>query len=62
MQKPIYVTQPYLPPLEEFILYLQQIWDKKILINGTIALVTALQLDADPTAVLPNTSNRGSKV
>lgn len=32
--KPIYVTQPYLPPLEEFIPYLEQIWDKKILTNG----------------------------
>lgn len=32
-QKPIYVTQPYLPPLEEFIPYLQQIWDNKILTN-----------------------------
>lgn len=32
--QPIYVTQPYLPPLEEFIPYLQQIWDKKILTNG----------------------------
>jgi len=32
--EPIYVTQPYLPPLEEFIPYLQQIWDKKILTNG----------------------------
>jgi len=31
---PIYVTQPYLPPLEEFIPYLQQIWDNKILTNG----------------------------
>ena len=34
MKKPIYVTHPYLPPLEEFIPYLQQIWDKKILTNG----------------------------
>lgn len=34
MSKPIYVTQPYLPPLEEFIPYLQEIWDKKILTNG----------------------------
>lgn len=33
-QKPIYVTQPYLPPLEEFIPFLQQIWDKKLLTNG----------------------------
>jgi dTDP-4-amino-4,6-dideoxygalactose transaminase len=31
---PIYVTQPYLPPLEEFIPYLQQIWDNKILTNA----------------------------
>lgn len=33
-QKPIHVTQPYLPPLEEFIPYLQQIWDNHILTNG----------------------------
>lgn len=32
--KPIYVTQPYLPPLEEFVPYLQQIWDNKVLTNG----------------------------
>ena len=32
--KPIYVTQPYLPPLEDFIPYLEQIWDNKILTNG----------------------------
>jgi len=32
--KKIYVTQPLLPPLEEFIPYLQQIWDSKILTNG----------------------------
>lgn len=32
--KNIYVTQPSLPPLEEFIPYLQKIWDKKILTNG----------------------------
>jgi dTDP-4-amino-4,6-dideoxygalactose transaminase len=31
---PIYVTQPYLPPLEEFVPYLQKIWDSKILTNG----------------------------
>lgn len=34
MNKPIYVTQPYLPPLEEFTPYLQQIWDRKLLTNG----------------------------
>lgn len=31
---PIYVTQPYLPPLEAFIPYLEQIWDSKVLTNG----------------------------
>ncbi|HTN65171.1 MAG TPA: DegT/DnrJ/EryC1/StrS family aminotransferase [Burkholderiaceae bacterium] len=30
----IYVTQPELPPLAEFIPYLEQIWDNKILTNG----------------------------
>ena len=34
MTQPIYVTQPYLPPLEEFMPYLQKIWDNKILTNG----------------------------
>lgn len=32
-KKPIYVTQPYLPPLEEFIPFLEKIWDSKILTN-----------------------------
>lgn len=32
--KPIYVTQPSLPPIEEFTPYLQQIWENKILTNG----------------------------
>lgn len=32
--KSIYVTQPTLPPLEEFIPYLERIWDNKILTNG----------------------------
>ncbi|MBG6220533.1 MULTISPECIES: DegT/DnrJ/EryC1/StrS family aminotransferase [unclassified Janthinobacterium] len=31
---PIYITQPTLPPLEEFIPYLEQIWENKILTNG----------------------------
>ena len=34
MPQPIYVTQPYLPPLEEFIPYLEKIWANKILTNG----------------------------
>lgn len=32
--KPVYVTQPYLPPLEDFVPYLQQIWENKVLTNG----------------------------
>lgn len=32
--QPIYVTQPHLPPLEEFIPYLEQIWQSKTLTNG----------------------------
>jgi dTDP-4-amino-4,6-dideoxygalactose transaminase len=31
---PIFVTQPYLPPLSEFIPYLEEIWTSKILTNG----------------------------
>ena len=68
--KPIYVTQPALPDLQDFIPYLEQIWENKILTNngpfhqhfekelaeflnvpfislfanGTLALVTALQV------------------
>ncbi|MDE2600350.1 MAG: DegT/DnrJ/EryC1/StrS family aminotransferase [Rhodocyclaceae bacterium] len=32
--QPIYVTQPQLAPLAEFIPYLEQIWENKILTNG----------------------------
>lgn len=32
--KAIFVTQPSLPPIEEFIEYLKQIWDSKILTNN----------------------------
>jgi dTDP-4-amino-4,6-dideoxygalactose transaminase len=31
---PIYVTQPYLPSLEEFLPYLKEIWKNRILTNG----------------------------
>jgi len=34
MSKNVYVTQPYLPPLEEFIPYLEKIWETKRLTNG----------------------------
>ena len=33
-QKSIYVTEPSMPPLEDFIPYLQKIWESKILTNG----------------------------
>jgi dTDP-4-amino-4,6-dideoxy-D-glucose transaminase len=33
-KSPIFVTQPFLPPLEEFQPYLQKIWESKILTNG----------------------------
>src|SRR5689334_999754 len=32
--EPIYVTQPFLPPLEEFIPYLEKIWETKKLTNS----------------------------
>ncbi|GAB3793476.1 DegT/DnrJ/EryC1/StrS family aminotransferase [Dyella agri] len=31
---PIYVTQPFLPPLEEFVPYLERIWQSHTLTNG----------------------------
>jgi len=34
MTKNIYVTRPFLPPLQEFIPYLEEIWSGKILTNG----------------------------
>ncbi|MDR4989261.1 MAG: DegT/DnrJ/EryC1/StrS family aminotransferase [Bacteroidales bacterium] len=34
MRKPIYVTRPALPPLEEYTELLEQIWDKRILTNN----------------------------
>jgi len=34
MTEPVNVTSPYLPPLEEVLPYLEEIWDSKILTNG----------------------------
>lgn len=34
LPEPIYVTQPYLPPLEEFFPYLEKIWESKKLTNN----------------------------
>lgn len=33
-KKTVYVTQPFLPPLEEFVPYLREIWESKVLTNG----------------------------
>ncbi|HCI56335.1 MAG TPA: aminotransferase [Bacteroidales bacterium] len=33
-EKPIYITEPSLPPLEKFLSYLEEIWDSKILTNN----------------------------
>lgn len=32
--KPIYVTQPHLPPLDEFLPSLREIWERRVLTNG----------------------------
>ncbi len=34
MSKPIYVTQPYLPPFEEVLPFLERIWESKVLTNS----------------------------
>jgi len=34
MRKPIYVTQPALPPMNEFIKYIEEIWENKQLTNN----------------------------
>lgn len=34
MNQPLYVTKPYLPPLDEFKSYLEKIWERQILTNG----------------------------
>ena len=33
-RNPIFVTKPYLPPLEEFIPYLEEIWESRVLSNA----------------------------
>ncbi len=34
VKKPIFVTQPFLPPMSEFMPYLEDIWERKILTNN----------------------------
>lgn len=36
MSSPIYITRPFLPPLEELQPYLEQIWTSRILTNGGV--------------------------
>lgn len=60
--KPIYVTQPYLPPLEDFIPYLQQIWDSKQLTNcgpmhQKLEVALADYLDVPAVALFNNGTN-----
>lgn len=57
--EPIYVTQPALPPLEEFIPYLEQIWDARVLTNGgpfhaRFEAALAEYLDVDYLALFAN--------
>ena len=55
----IYVTQPYLPPLDEFIPYLQRIWESKRLTNSgpfhlQLEVALAEFLGVDHIALLAN--------
>jgi dTDP-4-amino-4,6-dideoxygalactose transaminase len=34
IEKPVYVTQPFLPPIQEFVEYLDIIWENKWITNG----------------------------
>lgn len=57
--KSIYVTQPFLAPLEEYIPYLQQIWDSKWLTNGgpfhqELEEKLSIHLDVDYLALFAN--------
>lgn len=38
MKNNIYVTQPSLPPLEEFSEYLKDIWESKVLVHSQVIL------------------------
>lgn len=33
MKKPIYVTKPYIPPMEEYLKYIEEIWKSEVLTN-----------------------------
>ncbi len=57
--KPITVTQPYLPPLEEFIPYLEKIWESKWLTNNgpyhqELEVALARYLGVDHLALFAN--------
>lgn len=55
----VFVTQPFLPPLEEFLPYLEQIWTNKVLTNGgpfhqELELKLADYLGVDQIALFTN--------
>lgn len=57
--KPIYVTQPFLPPLEEFFPYLEKIWENKWLTNAgpfhqELESALAKYLDVEHLALFAN--------
>lgn len=33
-ERPVYVAQPFLPPLEEFVPYLEEVWESRVLTNN----------------------------
>ena len=33
-QLPVYVTRPHLPPMEDFLPYLEEIWKRRVLTNA----------------------------
>ena len=55
----IYVTQPFMPPLEEFMPYLEKIWESKWLTNGgpfhhELEAALAQRLDVEHLALFAN--------
>ena len=60
---PIYVTQPDLPPLAEFLPYLEQIWQNKVLTNGGPAGATELMATMSyNTAILGGRVGEGAAI
>ena len=63
MKKPIPVTQPFMPPLEEFLPYLSRIWDSKWLTNaGEFSFVNDLPGAASDLAGLRAFDSNGDGI